>query len=433
MNVKNFLKACASVLLGLCSGVAAVSGAEPVSVSIDGNAFVTAGFKGARISADGVRGWTSPDAVVSVYFSVQQPSKGVKVSLKAAGHATYEVSFGEKKFTVQVDSDEPTVIPVGTVDFDKPGYRRADIRGISKTGSRFGSVTELILEGIDKNAMNFVHGFSPYWGRRGPSIHFRYKMPEGVDAEYFYNEMTVPEGMDPVGSFFMACGFGEGYFGAQVNSKKERRVLFSVWSPYDTDSPNDVPEEDRVILKNKGENVTTGVFGNEGTGGQSYLVYPWTAGTLYKFLVRVRPCDDGTSEYTGFFFAPEEGKWRLIAKFRRPKTRTWMTNPNSFLENFNPETGWITRCVGYANQWVRDKDGNWHEMNEAEFTCDSTGSAGVRLDYAGGVSEDKKFLVLINCGFFDTTTPSYTPFAREPSKIPPNIDFAALEKLSEEN
>jgi hypothetical protein len=47
-------------------------------------------------------------------------------------------------------------------------------------------------------------------------------------------EITVPVGQDPIGSYFMANGFGEGYFGFQVNSKTERRVLFSVWSPFRT-------------------------------------------------------------------------------------------------------------------------------------------------------------------------------------------------------
>ncbi len=433
MNAKFFRKTWLEAVFCLCSCAATISCAGPVSVGMDGNAYVTAGFGGARISADGVRDWKSPDAVVSVYFSVQQPHKNVKLSLKARGDVVYEVSIGGKTFTVPVVSEDFTVVPVGTVDFEKSGYQRVDIRGVSTKERGFGRISEVILEGIDENGMNFVHNFSPYWGRRGPSVHFKYKMPAGIEAEYFYNEMLVPEGMDAIGTFFMACGFGDGYFGAQVNSEKERRVLFSVWSPFESDSPKDVPEEDRVVLKKKGDGVKAGEFGNEGTGGQSYLVYPWTAGTLYKFLTRVRPCDDGTSEYTGFFFAPEEDEWKIIAKFRRPKTQTWVRGPNSFLENFNPEKGWLRRCVGYANQWVRDSSGVWHEMSDAEFTCDSAGRSGVRLDYAGGVSEDKKFFVLMNCGFFDTTTRCYTPVSRDAMKIPPEIDFAALDALAEDD
>ncbi len=70
-----------------------------------------------------------------------------------------------------------------------------------------------------------------YWGRRGPSVHLTYTVPQDVDLEYAYSEIVVEEGDDPVGSYFMANGFREGYFGIQVNSSQERRVLFSVWSP----------------------------------------------------------------------------------------------------------------------------------------------------------------------------------------------------------
>ena len=34
---------------------------------------------------------------------------------------------------------------------------------------------------------------------------------------------------DPVHTYYMACGFQRGYFGMQVNSPTERRIIFSVW------------------------------------------------------------------------------------------------------------------------------------------------------------------------------------------------------------
>jgi hypothetical protein len=36
------------------------------------------------------------------------------------------------------------------------------------------------------------------------------------EIEWFYSELTVPEGSDVIGSYFMANGFSEGYFGIQV-------------------------------------------------------------------------------------------------------------------------------------------------------------------------------------------------------------------------
>ena len=44
----------------------------------------------------------------------------------------------------------------------------------------------------------------------------------------------------------------------QVNSSTERRILFSIWSPFKTDDPKSVPADQRVQLIKKGKNVTTG-------------------------------------------------------------------------------------------------------------------------------------------------------------------------------
>jgi hypothetical protein len=46
-----------------------------------------------------------------------------------------------------------------------------------------------------------------YLGRRGPSDHLTYSLPENMGIRYFYNEVTVPEGEDKLGSYFMADGF----------------------------------------------------------------------------------------------------------------------------------------------------------------------------------------------------------------------------------
>ena len=60
----------------------------------------------------------------------------------------------------------------------------------------------------------------------------------------------------------MANGFGEGYYGIQVNSDTERRILFSIWSPFKTDDPNSIPDDQKIKLLKKGKGVTSGEFGN---------------------------------------------------------------------------------------------------------------------------------------------------------------------------
>ena len=273
--------------------------------------------------------------------------------------------------------------------------------------------------------MNYVGDFSFYWGRRGPSVHMSYTLPQDQTAEWFFNEVTVPAGDDIVGSYYMSNGFGEGYFGIQVNSETERRVLFSVWSPFETDDPKEIPESHKIKLVKKGVGVQTGEFGNEGSGGQSFLRYNWKAGNTYKFLTRIRPHTNGYSEYTAYFFAPEVGKWQLIAQFLRPETTTYYTRPHSFLENFLTENGYKGRKAYYNNQWVYTNDGKWIELTSGKFTVDETGRKAARMDYKGGIDQSGFFLE--NGGFLNDYTIPGSLFERTPAGKHPDINWKELE------
>ena len=99
----------------------------------------------------------------------------------------------------------------------------------------------------------------------------------------------------------MANGFREGYFGIQVNGPDERRVLFSIWSPFRTDNPRDIPEDQQIVALGRGPDVRIGEFGNEGSGGQSILVYPWKVGNTYRFLTEVEPDGQVNTIYTSWF------------------------------------------------------------------------------------------------------------------------------------
>jgi hypothetical protein len=264
-----------------------------------------------------------------------------------------------------------------------------------------------------------------YWGKRGPSVHLTFSSEQKSDSiKWFYNEITVPDGNDVIGSYFMSIGFGEGYFGIQVNSEEERRILFSVWSPFQTDNPQDIPENQRIKLLKKGEAVTAGKFGGEGSGGQSYMKFMWKAGITYKFLLKGEPTLNNSTDYTAYFYNPEEAKWMLIASFRRPETSTYLTRFHSFLENFIPVQGKFTRMGIYSNQWICDKDNMWFEATGARFTADNTARKGSRLDYAGGVIDGQFFMK--NCGFFNETVTIGSEFTRPSANNRPDIDFESL-------
>ncbi len=392
----------------------------PVAVDFEGNAYVTVRHADAHLSRKGL--FFSAGDSASLFFRHTRPGKlNVAVVCDSASKGVLTVMIGDREMSVSMDRD---TVPVGVFRLRDTGY--VEVR-LGTDG--YAALKTLLVGGeAAEGELAYVKDFSSYWGRRGPSVHLGYALPEGRTVQWFYNEVTVPEGEDVLHSYYMANGFGEGYFGMQVNSPTERRILFSVWSPFDTQDPKQIPEDQKVRLLRKGEDVYVGEFGNEGSGGQSFLRYDWKAGKTYRFLNEVRPDGAGNTVYTAYFYATDEGRWRLIASFLRPKTDTYYTHAHSFLENFSPEGGHKSRMVRFGNAWARTTDGNWYRIANAVFTHDATAAAGVRKDYAGGVTDEGDFF-LKNCGFFDEFTPYGTRFESTAAGTQPEIDFEALQAL----
>jgi hypothetical protein len=318
---------------------------------------------------------------------------------------------------------------IGRLKIGEKGYCRLDVQAIEGAGDILAEVKDLVVrtetEGVKIDFVTSDEGAMFYWGRRGPSVHLRYEVPRDRQVEFAYSEISVPVGLDPVGSYFMANGFSEGYFGIQVNSETERRVLFSVWSPFKTDNPKEIPPEKRIIALESGPDVYLGEFGNEGSGGQSYLRYPWKAGTSYRFLTQVKPDGNGNTIYAAWFSETNAKEWRLIAKFRRPATTTYLTGFHSFLENFDPANGHIERQGFYSNQWTKDTNGIWDECDVSYFSVDPTGKDRHRLDFAGGSKGDRFYLR--NGGFFQPSTEPGAKFSRESKGgVKPQIDIESL-------
>lgn len=403
-------------------------------IPLGGNAYLTksADDSSDMVDASGISRWKDPDSVFSVFFRVDRPATlDLSLRMKEPGKGSViQAEAVGSKFTLRVAADGGLDQKLGSIDVKSPGYVRLDLKGGGKQGDEYARLTDIVVESkTDGLVLNYVrdaaeHRF--YWGRRGPSVHLQYEMPAATTLEYFHNEVTVPEGRDPVGSYIMANGFGEGYFGIQVKSPQERWILFSVWSPFHTDNPRDIPADQRIELLAKGRDVRIGEFGNEGSGGQSFMIYPWKAGTTYRFLNRVHPDGKGSTVYTAWFFAPESGKWQLIASFRRPKTDKHLTGVHSFLENFHDRHGYQERTAMFGNQWVRDTDGNWHEITKASLTGDDIAQRKYRMDFAGGIEQGAFFLR--NGGFFAKPGKLGSSFERGPGEgKPPVIDFATLE------
>jgi len=400
-----------------------------VTVPLGGNAYLTDGGGPDAVTEDGITTWENGESTFSVFVKLRTPATvtpRLRARVPEGRESTVRLSVGEYEDELTIGSSNYVTPAFSDTKIKDSGYVRFDLTGVDKTGDAFAEATDLVLEvppGASVHAVQSNEDNNFYWARRGPSVHLRYDMPD-VEAEWVHSAITVPEGMDPVGAYYMANGFDEGYFGMQVNSEEERRILFSVWSPYDTDDPSAIPDSQRVQLMAKGENVTAGKFGNEGSGGQSYLRYSWQAGRTYRFLTRARPDGEGNTIYTAYF-QPPKGEWRLIAKFRRPQTSTWYDGWYAFLENFSPSMGHAERKAYYHNQWVRDTEGNWHAVERATFTGDATARSRSREDFAGGVEGDQFYLR--HCGFFDDSVSLDQTFSYAASNPqPPSIDLDAL-------
>ena len=407
-----------------------VNAQQKITVPLGGNSFVSTQSKAGteKITVQGWQNWSEYDAVFSTFVYLAKPGN---LSLSAV----FNIPNGNSKIQTTVEKVSKTInisgtgkeTKIGDWKIEKAGYVRIEIKGLSRTGAIFANVANLMISGsavdektafVKNNQGNFF-----YWGRRGPSVHLNFDTSAiGNEIEYFYSEIIVPKGNDIIGSYFMANGFAEGYFGFQVNSPSESRVLFSVWSPFQTDDPSKIPPDKKIILLKKGKDVVTGEFGNEGSGGQSFLRYNWKAGETYKFLLKGVPSQNNYTNYTAWFFA--DGNWRLIASFSRPATNTYLKRLHSFLENFIPETGNITRKAYYQNQWALANK-VWQPITKATFTYDNTAKQNYRLDYSGGAEGGKFYLQ--NCGFFNSKTAYQSIFSRLANNSAPNIDFSKLE------
>lgn len=381
------------------------------------------------ISDSGISNWTSLDDVIRTYIKTGAGKLNIGLNVKSPdGTSKIKVTIGNVSKNIKISNTTYQKEEVGSFKVDA-GYKYIEIQGLQKSGTYIVDIKELLLGGSAiANSLDFVPTNNFYFGRRGPSVHMIYKKPSEKDVKWFYNEVTVPVGEDALGSFFMVNGHRQGYFGMQVNSNSERRILFSIWSAFSTDDPKQIPDDFKVTNLGNRKGVTVQDFGNEGSGKQSFKVFNWKAGETYKFLTKGEPSIiEGSTDYTGYFYNPVEEEWQLIASLRRPKTKTYLTGLHSFLENFIPSTGFISRKVQFGNQWVYTTDNTWNEITNAKFSADATALNGDRFDYTGGVSRDRFFLQ--NCGFFDADISIGTSLSREAKIKAPQINFAALPKV----
>ena len=370
----------------------------------------------------GIVHWKDRQQTLHYFFYLRKPGK-LQLQLLAKNAGTPEllqVTLAGKLFNVALSKTlKFTQRKVGYLNIKDTGFYEIVLQPKKSKVILNVDIQAILLTGTATKQMQF----NAKARRNAASVHLRYPLADSVKAISFYNEITIPPGADIVHSYYMACGFARGYFGIQVNSPTERRVIFSVWDAgKEAADRNKVADSNKVQLLAKGEGVFADGFGNEGTGGHSHWVYPWQTGTTYKMLVTA--LTDSVTEstiYSGYFFLPEMQRWKLIASFRAPKDGKPLRNLYSFNENFVGVNGQLLRKAYFGNQWIQKPNGQWQELTQSTFSYDATGKAGDRIDYGGGVNDGRFYLE--NGGFKAHTANYGNVFNRLPGNDRPAPDF----------
>ncbi len=370
---------------------------------------------------NGIDGWSDPTKHVAWHGRFAAAGKlepTLLVVLPQGDTATLRLTMAGTALTATATGtgDQPVRVAFPTLELKEAGWQTLVLEGSAKSGKSFGRITALELAGP---AASGAH-FNLKSRRNTASVHLGYPLPKDGTVSCFYAEVTARS--EPLWTYYEVCGFSRGYFGIQVNSPTERRIIFSIW-----DSGNEgvdrakVAADDRVQLLSKGEGVVASDFGNEGTGGHSHLVYPWMVNTTYRLAVTAKP--DGThTTYTGWFYFPERQQWGLIASFKAPKDGGWLRGLYSFDENFNGENGDQRRIAEFGNQWASGADGAWSELLRARFTHDPTGAAD-RIDRGAALNGDR--FALFTGGFTGEPLKSGSELVRpasgrQPTDLPAN-------------
>ncbi len=381
-------KACVYIVISI-----AIASSTPAQVRVPAfTAYLDPDVRGARVSErSGVTRWDDPAIKVLWFGQINTPGKldcaltlrlpedaKSKLRLTVAGQSREATAIGVRSDVVTAD--------FGSFDIAERGYQRFVLESLNGEGEPAGDLDALILAGPATEKAHF--NLKPR--RNAASVHLVYPVDRDTKVAAFYCEMTGLE--DPIWTYYMACGWHRGYFGMQVNSPTERRIIFSVWDSGNEAVDRDkVATDDRVTLVAKGEDVYTGDFGNEGTGGHSHLKYMWKTGQKQRFLVTAQPTDDTHTIYSGYYFRPDTKQWMLISSWKAPKEGGYLRRLYSFSENFGGANGHLLRKALYGNQWIRTAEGKWIELTTATFSHDPTGKAD-RLDRFMGVEEGQFFL-----------------------------------------
>ena len=399
-----------------CATLAAMAQHATAAITIPGStAYLEPLENSVRVGRNGVRSWTDTNTSILWFGKLGHGDLDCQVRLSSTGETPPLLQLTVAGITRPGEfkrNGTNDVVDFGKFSISSPGFQKFVLKQTGGSPLPANAVVNALL--LDGPATNGSH-FNEVERRNAASVHLAYPTSGLTNITKFYCEVTGVE--DPLWTFYMACGWHRGYFGMQVISPTERRIIFSVW-----DSGNEAVErakvqaEDRVTLVGKGDGVYSGDFGNEGTGGHSHLKFLWKTGEKQRFLMTAEPVDATHTIYTGYYFRPDQKRWMLISSWKAPKEGGYPRGLHSFSENFVGDNGHLVRKALFGHQWVQTADGKWTELLKASFSHDATGKAD-RIDRFMGIENGQFFLS--HGGFVPGYTRFGEKFTRSATGTPP--------------
>ena len=119
--------------------------ANKMVVPLGGNSWTT---NGAAVSNSGVNGWESAETTISTYIWLA--NKGVlnlSINMNPAGKTAIRVTIQGVSKNVMAEGNADAEFFVGKWDGIEPGYVAVELRGISKTGVSFGTLSSYVISG----------------------------------------------------------------------------------------------------------------------------------------------------------------------------------------------------------------------------------------------------------------------------------------------
>lgn len=324
-----------------------------------------------------------------------------------------------KKISLKSASGDQQV-GIGKVEIPATGYYRYEMKAL--TAMEGVTIVGLSFEGVPDKATGTIPVVHATKFQSSPSVHLSFSTTAPTTKEYdwIYEEIMVPKGYDPLHTYWMSLGFFRGYMGIQSNSETERRVLFSVWDSVDKDKNPNASKDSLVSLVDKADDVTSNGFGNEGTGGQSYVKNAnWKVDQPVKFLMNVRR-GEGSIVLSAWYCINDIEGWKYVASWRAPQEQRLFNGFYSFIENFSSSNGQLLRKGYYFNAFGREiSTGKWLSFNKVRFSH-TDGTEGERVDYEQGVAPEYPNRFYMASG-------GYTPTKLTADEIPLQTNAPSME------